>query len=256
MPGEHDDFDDAKMSELLGGWGRQVCGEASGSEPGRAPPPAAGRLFEPPADLSALHRALDAVDSDLARRALRRRRKLAVRWIGSGLAAAACLAVVVGGWWYSKQLYHPGVRPTTLALADIDVSMSPSRVRGDSRHQFASGDQLYIHFVLREPGGVAVAMLDSAMQFTLVHTAESLPAGPNTVGPFELDDKTGTESFVMIARPKRFDETDARKLISQVGAEIPSTAGTHAQKLQAIREAIERRTGNPSGDYTFEHLPP
>jgi hypothetical protein len=240
-----DDLDDPEMSDLLRRWGRSV-GEGSPSGPEE---PAAGRgrlsLFDPP-DPRRMHRALDAVDRELAARSLRLRR-LRV----AGLLAAS-LAIVAGGWWAVATRSGSGDR---ISVADLHVSGDETPLRGKEEAAFRSGDRIWLHFTAGGDGFAWVALLDSRMELVPVPPApREMKRGENAIA-FRLDEEAGTESILLLASATPRPPAAIEELIRETAAAIAKVPGTHRERLRAALDLLGRDRSLAIGHATFEHRP-
>lgn len=259
---EHDDFDDPKMSELLESWGRQVRGPVgdAANQDETAEAREARRIFEPPSDLSPLHRMLDAVDQEVARERKNPIFTLArARWFQGTMALAASLLFVVGGWWLVQDRspsVGDGGPSAVVMLSDVQLSLAPRLERGGSLTRFHSGDKIYTHFVASGAGTAFVAMLDSELEFAPVAAAKPFPVDAGLNSPFflVLDENAGKESVVILFSAEALDAETFETLVewaSSAGAEATS----HESKLEAIVRALRSDGRVTAETVTFDHLP-
>lgn len=253
---EHDDFDDPKMSELLEGWGRQVRGPVgdAANQDETAESREDRRIFDPPGDLSPLHRMLDAVDQEVARERKNPIFTLArARWFQGTMALAASMLFVVGGWW----LVQDGGPSAVVMISDVQLTDSKNLLRGGSLTRFHSGDTVYTHFVASEAGTVKVATLDSGLEFESVGPPNPFPvsAGSNSF-PFalRLTENVGRESIVILFSAEPLDAETFESLVERA-----SSAGAHATSHESKLEAIVRSLRSDGrvtvATVSFDHLP-
>ena len=250
---EHDDFDDPKMSELLESWGRQVRGPVGDAahQDEAAESREARRIFEPPGDLSPMHRMLDAVDQEAARERTTPIISLVrARWFQGTMALAASLLFVVGGWWLTQD----GGPSAVVMLSDVQLTTTKNLLRGGSPPSFESGDDIYTHFVASKAGTAFVAMLDSGLEFEPVGpTPFSVDAGSNTFG-LRLSENAGKESIVILVSAEPLDAGVFRMLVERASS-ASAEAISHESKLEAIVHTLRSDGRVTVATKTFDHLP-
>jgi hypothetical protein len=79
-------------------------------------------------------------------------------------------------------------------------------------------------------------------------------AGPATLGPFELDDNVGPEAYILLASESARTNEDFRALLERAQNATSGNAGPHAQKLQAVLDALRKESGLQAESVLFEHV--
>lgn len=243
MPADTREPDDSAMMELLAKWGKDVRAlQESGTVGGD---PSRRALFEPPQDLSRLHAALDAVDAELIRRPQERSRRVPfLAFRRTTLAVAASIALLIGGWLAREALLgrrQPRIL-ATIALSDMQLTVTPGRVRDAEPPAFRSGDALFVHFQADRDGFVSVALLDGAGQLRVLPGAESIPVmqGSNTLSSRVLLDETaGQETVFLLGSAARLtpDELSALVRDADTGDAPSKVHGDRVQDLTARLQA-------------------
>jgi hypothetical protein len=230
--------DDPRMAELLEQFGRSVRAEEGGQ-----------RLFVPGDDLSWLDRgtaegAGDAADASAGGppRLLRPARMRAVT------AAAAVVALLIAmGWW---ALAGGGSSPD---LTGVRLSRTSGVLRGDEAPVFRSGDRIWLHADAGGPGFAFVALLDERDQVAAV-TPEAVPLheGHNVIGPFVLDDQTGTATMILVATRAAHSGSWFSGVLDRA-RRAAEGAGDHAGRLAAIVKAMRAEKDAAAWTVTYEH---
>jgi len=78
--------------------------------------------------------------------------------------------------------------------------------------------------------------------------------GHNSLGPFELDDRPGTESFVLLIGSRPVDDDDLRQWIGAAAESIAAGPRQHQEALAAVLAALRTHASITVGFCTFEHL--
>lgn len=223
------------MVELMEKFGRTVRAE-EGGEP----------LFAPGEDLSWLDRAAaeDGADSAGAPRPLRLARVRAVT-----AAAAAVVLVAALGWW---ALAGRGAPP---GLTGVRLSTTQGVLRGgEAPPVFRSGDRVWLHANAGAAGFAFVALLDERDQLAAV-TGEPVPLhdGHNAIGPFVLDDRTGTATLILLATRGTRSGSWFPGVLGRA-RRAAQGAGDRAGRLAAIVKALRAEQGAAVSTVTYEHV--
>lgn len=254
-----DDFDDPNMTEMLRGWGKEVGGSADNGadEAGPHVSRPLRNLFEPPADMSPLHQAMDEVDAEFAAPSRADVLPFAgAPWLRRGFALAASLMVALGAWWLVDSMRKGDVsrgRRVAMVLDEPHLSTSPVRLRGEGERTFRSGDRLYLHTATDRPAMIALAMLDSHGRFMLIGEPERRSPGPNVFGEITLDTHRGTESLVLLATEASAGPVDFSAIVTEAGRRAEGESQVHADRLRSIVEALRSNEDLSVAVCTFDH---
>ncbi len=231
MTTEHDDFDDPALAALLRKWGQAVR---------RSP-----NLFQAPRDLTALHGALDRVDAELQARA---------PGLLERLKSATEAAARSAGDWIAERV-DEAQRATTPLLRGARLALAhEGTLRGAHETRFRSGDRVVIHWSPEREATVFVAMLTSALVLVPVSSqAKTCAPGPSRLGPYRLDQSTGTESFVMLASATPRTADDFRTIIDEAARTARANVASHEATLEGALSALRGHAELEVQALTFVH---
>ena len=172
------------------------------------------------------------------------------------LVAAASALVVVGAvvWLWDRE-------PPRRVLAGAFLSTSDEPLKSsDTAASFRSGELLFLHLNVHRSSVVFVAFLDSEGGLSLVSdTPEPVDQGTRTFGPYPLDNKTGVESFIVLAgnTPLALAVVSARiEEAKTLLKSLPkSTLSNHRSVLSSVLESLGSHGDLDVIPVTFEHRP-
>ena len=208
-----------------------------------------------PSDLKAER----GVDLDAAAAAFSRTRRRRF----TSVAAVAAILLVLAGWGlihFSKDQDEDGGARIARVMGDVRLSLYDplvERSRGvpDRTDEFHSGNTVFIHLSVIRDGVAFVAMLDSRNQFVPVSSrARSVRKETEFLGPFELDDNAGTESFVILASTKPLGSEDFHRIIRETAASVQVDRRGHDATLRRIIAELRSCEEVSVEAVTFRHL--
>ncbi len=179
----------------------------------------------------------------------RRRLVLGPRTV-TGLAAAAAIVLVLGvGWW----LVAGGSDAPVIRAAQLTTA--PGLLRGAEATEFHSGERIWLHFETNKDGAAFVALLDALGRLVSVTADSTVPvqSGSNTIGPFTLDDETGTESIILVVTAVR-DHTP-QMLFQRLQDADAGADRKRSARLQAMIDVPATNDDLSVTTLTYRHLP-
>jgi hypothetical protein len=234
-----DDLGDPRLERLLGAWFQSVRRRAARpfTAPGAPESPDAFAVFPPPADLSRLRQQVQRLEEELT----------AIREPTSVLERVrARVQVALDEAASRAESFIRGLRLAP-ALA------GPLRDGGEAK--LRSGDRVLLHMEISKPCWAFVALLDDRLVLAPVSsTPRWLEASAHQLGPYRLDDQAGIETFVVLTSTARGETKDFEGHLAAAAA-AGAGRSTHEEALAAILLAIEARTGERPGHFTYQHLP-
>jgi len=249
-----DHLDDPKMVELLKAWGHTIGTDSEPDSEGRSAVEA--KLFEPPAGFVQRLEELQAGETI----PIENRERLRALWLRpprsrTVLAIAAVIVVAIGVrlMMRAEPRENQGVQ---VAIADLYLSDSTTRLRSTPQTRFRSGDEVYLHFSADKEGTAFVAMLDSRMRLRPIRGAGPMPVrrGHNIVErPVRLDDETGTESFVILMTTEPASSEGFEGAVADAAATMDLSS--HNGALQSALIHLKSKGRFSVASVTFLHEP-
>jgi hypothetical protein len=152
----------------------------------------------------------------------------------------------------------PPSLPTAKSAGWIDglsINALANAAAPSSEPRFRSASEIYLHFRLDRPATVFAASLGSRLELNVASPVPTkFAAGPATLGPFELDDNVGPEAYILLASESARTNEDFRALLERAQNATSGNAGPHAQKLQAVLDALRKESGLQAESVLFEHV--
>ncbi len=250
-PVDHDDFDEPGVDALLRRHAAGVAHPEETSDSVRAP--MRDNIFQPPEDLSELYRRLREVDRRLELE-VSARRPPSVRRLYPVLAAAAVLGLAVGIYFYAQP--ERGPSPVT-RIAMVPVGAT----RGQTQDGFRLGDKVRLEATVSQPARAYVALLDSTGHLSALEDqvyplepgkTNQLPPGDKS---YELGDRPGTESFLILTTEASLDASDLRAIVEATARNLRPEGKSHELLLPETLAALRRDARIDAAGYTYQLRP-
>ena len=226
--------EDPNMERILEDFGRSACD------------PQSGPLFEPPADRSAMHATIEAIDAETDEASpggdSMLRHSFRLRWI----ALAAALLVCAVLFWRDRdgKPEHSLELAAVPSLRDERLSRYDELVRGEAQQTFGVGEDVHIHVTADREGRAYLALLDVSGELeALSAEAISLIAGPQYLGAVEPDGGPGEMAVVIVIRKETLRDEELAEILATAERAGMKAGTVRDERLVAILESIRSRSG-------------
>ena len=130
-------------------------------------------------------------------------------------------------------------------LQDVRISSSSEPgVAASFPARFRAGEKIYVHFALQKRCSLFVGALGlSLAPSSLSSAAIERPAGPQTLGPFDVEAGTGREAMIVLASEKPRTTADFERFLGRAGDAVRGVDSELGAKLAGILAALRAHEG-------------